>query len=77
MNHQADASAWQALKVSLDAQGQLVWQWQQEGQLAVLSEETGGWWRHFNAWISRVLRLEKWLSNILAACRSFRCTVRY
>ncbi len=48
-------------QVRLDAQGQLVWQWQQEGQLAVLSEEPGGWWRHFNAWVSRVLRLEKWL----------------
>lgn len=48
-------------RVVLADNGKLNWQFEREGQLEVLTKEPGSVWRHFNAWLSHTLRLERWL----------------
>lgn len=48
-------------QVILDEQSELNWQFEHNGESEVLAEEPGGWWRHFNAWLSHTFRLERWL----------------
>ncbi|TLX58859.1 phospholipase D family protein [Stutzerimonas nosocomialis] len=44
-----------------DGQQQLVWLAEDDGQSYVLDKEPGGAWRRFNAWIARVIGLERML----------------
>ncbi|WP_249978973.1 phospholipase D family protein [Vreelandella olivaria] len=48
-------------QVVLGERGELNWQFEQNGQPEILTDEPGGLWRHFNAWLSHTLRLERWL----------------
>ncbi|MFO7646728.1 phospholipase D family protein [Halomonas campaniensis] len=47
--------------VLLDDQGRLGWLTQVDDRPVWLEREPGSAWRHFNAWLSRTLRLERWL----------------
>ena len=42
-------------------EGRLVWEMRQDDETQRLAREPGGPWRHANAWLSRLLRLERWL----------------
>ncbi|MHB0777527.1 phospholipase D family protein [Halomonas sp. WWR20] len=44
--------------VHLTANGRLTWQTQVDGHPSVLTEEPGGTWRHFKAWVLRLLPIE-------------------
>ncbi|MGM0914329.1 MAG: phospholipase D family protein [Pseudomonadota bacterium] len=44
-----------------DAKGRLGWLTEIDGRVVRLKREPGSAWRHVNAWLSRVLRLERWL----------------
>lgn len=48
-------------QVLLDDQGELNWHFERYGQPVVLTDEPGSLWRHFNAWLSHTLKLERWL----------------
>lgn len=48
-------------QVILDEHGRLGWRTQENGEAVLLDAEPGSPWRHFNAWLSRALRLERWL----------------
>lgn len=41
--------------------GQLVWVTEDNGELHALTDEPGSWWRHFNAWLSNSVGLERML----------------
>ncbi|MGO2242457.1 MAG: hypothetical protein ACTH5D_11930 [Halomonas sp.] len=41
--------------------GELSWHLESEGEMEVLTAEPGSAWRHFNAWLSHTLKLERWL----------------
>ncbi|WP_369988752.1 phospholipase D family protein [Pseudomonas xanthosomatis] len=41
--------------------GKMVWVTEDNGQRHVLLTEPGGWWRRFNAWVSKAVGLEKML----------------
>ncbi|WP_253446272.1 phospholipase D family protein [Halomonas sp. Y3] len=47
--------------VTLDEEGRLGWEMRQDDETLRLAREPGGPWRHANAWLSRLLRLERWL----------------
>ena len=42
-------------------EGRVVWETEDNGQLHTLDREPGSWWRHFNAWISATVGLERML----------------
>jgi cardiolipin synthase C len=48
-------------RVTLDTQGRLGWETLRGEVPERLAREPGGPWRHANAWLSRLLRLERWL----------------
>ncbi|EXF91841.1 phospholipase [Pseudomonas fluorescens HK44] len=41
--------------------GQVVWATEDNGQPHTLTREPGSWWRHFNAWLSKSVGLERML----------------
>lgn len=47
-------------RVTLD-DDRLGWETRHEGEMVRLAREPGGPWRHANAWLTRLLRLERWL----------------
>ncbi|GHE22623.1 phospholipase D family protein [Halomonas urumqiensis] len=47
--------------VELDAEGKLAWLTREDGAPVKLEREPGNAWRRLNAWLSRVLGLERWL----------------
>ncbi len=51
----------QSYRVILDDEGRLGWETRRGDETVRLSREPGGPWRHANAWLSRLLRLERWL----------------
>ncbi|WP_416138265.1 phospholipase D family protein [Halomonas sp. HK25] len=55
------ASPAQSYRVTLDDEGRLGWETRHDDEVVHLSREPGGPWRHANAWLSRLLRLERWL----------------
>ncbi|PVZ15334.1 Phosphatidylserine/phosphatidylglycerophosphate/cardiolipin synthase [Pseudomonas sp. URIL14HWK12:I9] len=64
--HEARALALQGMSPTLSyqvklANGQLVWVTEDGGQLHTLTKEPGGWWRSFNAWVSKAVGLERML----------------
>tara|TARA_R110002012_G_scaffold9170_3_gene42109 strand:+ start:8498 stop:10057 length:1560 start_codon:yes stop_codon:yes gene_type:complete len=48
-------------RVVLTPEGALNWHLEREGEKQVLTTEPGSVWRHFNAWLSHTLGLERWL----------------
>ncbi|MGJ7458423.1 phospholipase D family protein [Halomonas sp. MA07-2] len=48
-------------RVTLDDKGRLGWETLHDDEMVRLAREPGGPWRHANAWLSRFLRLERWL----------------
>jgi len=48
-------------EATLDESGRLGWETHHGGEMRRLAREPGGPWRHANAWLSRLLRLERWL----------------
>nr|WP_269137518.1 phospholipase D family protein [Pseudomonas sp. PGPR40] len=41
--------------------GQIVWVTEDDGKQRILTQEPGGWWRHFNSWLSSMVGLERML----------------
>jgi cardiolipin synthase C len=48
-------------RIELTPEGELNWHLERDGAMDVLTTEPGGFWRHFNAWLSHTLKLERWL----------------
>lgn len=48
-------------RVVLTPQGELNWHLERDGDMEILTTEPGSFWRHFNAWLSHTLKLERWL----------------
>ncbi|MGE6608009.1 phospholipase D family protein [Halomonas sp. NPDC076908] len=48
-------------QVELTPEGELNWHLERDGKMEVLTSEPGNFWRHFNAWLSYTLRLERLL----------------
>ncbi|CAM3589683.1 MULTISPECIES: phospholipase D-like domain-containing protein [Halomonas] len=48
-------------RIDLTPDGELSWHLESEGEMEVLTAEPGSAWRHFNAWLSHTLKLERWL----------------
>lgn len=48
-------------RVTMNDEGRLGWETRHDDELIRLAREPGGLWRHANAWLSRLLRLERWL----------------
>ncbi|EHJ94094.1 hypothetical protein KUC_1052 [Vreelandella boliviensis LC1] len=48
-------------RVELTPEGDLNWHLERDGEMEVLTTEPGSFWRHFNAWLSHTLKLERWL----------------
>ncbi|MDQ7733219.1 phospholipase D family protein [Halomonas sp. SpR1] len=48
-------------RIELTPEGELNWHLERDGAMDVLTTEPGGYWRHFNAWLSHTLKLERWL----------------
>lgn len=48
-------------RIELTPEGELNWHLERDGKMEVLTTEPGSFWRHFNAWLSHTLKLERWL----------------
>lgn len=48
-------------RIELTPESELNWHLERDGNVEILTTEPGSFWRHFNAWLSHTLKLERWL----------------
>ncbi|MGQ7262384.1 phospholipase D-like domain-containing protein [Vreelandella sp. V005] len=48
-------------RIELTPEGELNWHLERDGNVEILTTEPGSFWRHFNAWLSHALKMERWL----------------